>query len=89
MPHNVAEIHTNTAADCKVREGDTVLVETPRSSIKCQVRVSEDILQQVVQVFPGFDDANANLLTDSSVYDPITGSVPMRASLCRVNKVLN
>jgi anaerobic selenocysteine-containing dehydrogenase len=89
MPHNVAEINTATAADYKVKQGDTVRIETPRASINCQVMVSEDILQQVVQVFPGFKEANANLLTNSSVYDPVTGSVPMRASLCRVSKVLS
>jgi anaerobic selenocysteine-containing dehydrogenase len=87
MPRNMAEIHPNTAEACKIREGDMVLIETPRAGIKCQVRVSDDILPQVVQVFPGFEEANVNLLTDSSVYDPITGSVPMRASLCRVSKV--
>jgi anaerobic selenocysteine-containing dehydrogenase len=86
MPHNVAEIHPDTAADSKVGEGDTVLIETPRASVKCQVKVSEDIRPQVVQLFPGFEEANANLLTDNSAYDPITGSVPMRSSLCRMSK---
>jgi anaerobic selenocysteine-containing dehydrogenase len=86
MPHNLAEIHPATAADCKVREGDIALIETPRASVKCQVKVSEDIRPQVVQLFPGFEEANANLLTDDSAYDPITGSVPMRSSLCRMSK---
>jgi anaerobic selenocysteine-containing dehydrogenase len=86
MPHNVAEIHPDTAANCKVEEGDTALIETPRASLKCQVKVSEDIRPQVVQLFPGFEEANANLLTDDSAYDPITGSVPMRSSLCRMSK---
>jgi anaerobic selenocysteine-containing dehydrogenase len=86
MPHNVAEININTAADYKVKDGDEVLIETPRGGIKCMARVSGDILPRVVQVFPGFYEANANLLTDSNVYDPITGSVAMRESLCRINK---
>jgi anaerobic selenocysteine-containing dehydrogenase len=86
MPHNLAEIHPETAADCRVGEGDTALIETLRASVNCQVRVSEDIRPRVVQLFPGFEEANANLLTDDSVYDPITGSVPMRSSLCRMSK---
>jgi anaerobic selenocysteine-containing dehydrogenase len=87
MPHNLAEIHPDTAADCELEEGDTALIETPRGSIECQVKVSQDIRPQVVQVFPGFEEANANLLTDSSARDPITGSVPMRSALCRMSKV--
>jgi anaerobic selenocysteine-containing dehydrogenase len=86
MPHNVAEINTDTAADYKVKDGDEVLIETPRAGIKCMARVSGDILPRLVQVFPGFEEANANLLTDSTVYDPITGSVPMRESICRISK---
>lgn len=34
------------------------------------------------------EEANVNLLTDNSTFDPITGSSPMRASLCRISKVL-
>jgi anaerobic selenocysteine-containing dehydrogenase len=86
MPHNVAEIHLDTAADFKVGEVDTVMIETPRASVTCQVNITEDILPNVVQLFHGFADANANLLTDSSSSDPVTGSVPMRSSLCRMSK---
>ncbi|MGB2854831.1 MAG: molybdopterin-dependent oxidoreductase, partial [Dehalococcoidia bacterium] len=86
MPHNVAEIHPSTAADYGIGEGDIVLVESPRASIRCQARLTEDIRPQVVQLYHGFEEANANLLTDNSSYDPITGSVPMRSSLCRIRK---
>jgi anaerobic selenocysteine-containing dehydrogenase len=86
MPQNVAEIHPVTAADCKVRDGATVLVESPHASVKCQVRVSADILPRVVQLFHGFGEANANLLTDNGSCDPITGSVPARSTLCRIAK---
>jgi hypothetical protein len=34
------------------------------------------------------EEANANLLTDNNSFDPITGSSPMRASLCRISKAL-
>jgi anaerobic selenocysteine-containing dehydrogenase len=87
MPHNVVEIHPDTAAEFEVGEGDTVLVESPRASIKCQARLTEDIRPQVVQLFHGFEEANANLLTDNTSCDPITGSVPMRSLLCRIRKI--
>jgi anaerobic selenocysteine-containing dehydrogenase len=86
MPFNVAEIHPETAAGCGVEEGDTVLVESPRAGVECQVRITEDICPRVVQVYHGFEEANANLLTDNGTYDPITGSVPVRSGLCRIRK---
>jgi len=86
VPHNVAEIHPDTAADCAVAEGDAALLESPRASVECQVHVTEDIRPRVVQFYHGFAEANANLLTDNGSFDPITGSVPMRSSLCRVRK---
>ena len=72
MWHNVVEIHQDTAADFKVVEGDTVLVESPRACVECQVRVSEGIRPQVVQLYYCFEEANAILLKESGSYDPIT-----------------
>jgi anaerobic selenocysteine-containing dehydrogenase len=86
MPHNVAEIHPDTARDLHIEEGDTVLVESPRAAVECRARVTKEILPRVVQLYHGFRAANANLLTDNGSYDPITGSVSLRASLCRVSR---
>jgi anaerobic selenocysteine-containing dehydrogenase len=88
MPHNVAEIHPDTATDYGLGEGDTALVTSPRASLKCQVRITTDIRPRVVQLYHGFEEANVNLLTDNNSLDPITGSSPMRASLCRISKAL-
>jgi anaerobic selenocysteine-containing dehydrogenase len=86
MPHNVAEIHPDTAADCGAAEGEAALLESPRASVECRVRVTEEILPQVVQFYHGYAEANANMLTDNGSFDPITGSVPMRSSLCRIRE---
>jgi anaerobic selenocysteine-containing dehydrogenase len=86
MPHNVAEIHPDTAGGLGVEDGDTVLVESPRASVKCQAKLTEAIRPQVVQLFHGFEEANANLLTDNDSFDSITGSVPLRSALCRIRK---
>jgi anaerobic selenocysteine-containing dehydrogenase len=86
MPHNVAEVHPDTAAGCGVVGGDAILLETPRASVRCQVRVTEDIRPRVVQFYHGFAEANANLVTDNTSFDPVTGSVPMRSSLCRISR---
>jgi anaerobic selenocysteine-containing dehydrogenase len=87
MPHNLAEVHPETASLFGIEEGDQIIIESPRASIQCQAKVTDGIHPQVVQLFHGFEEANANLLTDDRAFDPITGSVPMRSSLCRIRKV--
>jgi anaerobic selenocysteine-containing dehydrogenase len=86
MPHNVAEIHPDTAANYGLGDGDTVLLTSPRASIECQAMVTTDIRPGVVLLYAGFEEANANLLTDNNSLDPITGSSPMRGALCRISK---
>jgi anaerobic selenocysteine-containing dehydrogenase len=86
MPHNLAEMHPGTARGSGIEEGDTILVESPRATVECQARVTEDIRPRVVQLYHGFGEANANLLTDNTTLDPITGSVPLRSSLCRISR---
>ncbi|HMK47519.1 MAG TPA: molybdopterin-dependent oxidoreductase [Methanocella sp.] len=87
MPRNVVEIHPDTAKGCGIGNGDEVRIETPRSSITCIASVTDKILPQVAQLYHGFDDANANSLTDTKFLDPITGSAPMKSALCRITKV--
>jgi anaerobic selenocysteine-containing dehydrogenase len=84
MPHNVVEIHPTTAKDLGVGEGDIVAVESPRAEIKCHANLTGGIHPRVVQLYHGFEEANANLLTDSGSSDPVTGSAPLRSSLCRI-----
>jgi anaerobic selenocysteine-containing dehydrogenase len=89
MPHNVAEIHPDTASEFEIEDGDTVVIESPRASVECQACVTEDVRPRVVQLYHGYKDANANLLTSIGTYDPITGSVPLRSSLCRISRALH
>jgi anaerobic selenocysteine-containing dehydrogenase len=86
MPHNVAEVHPDTVAGLGIGEGDAILVESPRATVECQAHVTEDVRPRVVQLYHGFREANANLLTDNTTLDPITGSVPLRSSLCRISR---
>jgi anaerobic selenocysteine-containing dehydrogenase len=88
MPHNVAEIHPDTAANFGVGEGDIITIESPRNGagVECQARLTSDIRPRVVQLYHGFAQANANLLTRSDSCDPITGAAPLRSLLCRIRK---
>jgi anaerobic selenocysteine-containing dehydrogenase len=85
-PHPWAEMHPQTAAGAGIENGDWVVVETLRGSLKIQARVSGDIHPGVVGLLHGWEEANANLLTDHAGCDPIMASPPLRAGLCSVKK---
>jgi anaerobic selenocysteine-containing dehydrogenase len=86
MPRNVIEVHPDTARECGVVNGDEVRVTTLRSSITCMASVTDRILPGMAQLYHGFEDANANSLTDMGSLDPITGSAPLRSALCNIKK---
>jgi len=67
--------------------GDPVQLESPPASLECRARVTKDVRPQVVQVYHGFEEANANPLMDDSSYDSIMGLVSMRSSPYRNRKV--
>ncbi|MGD9367048.1 MAG: molybdopterin-dependent oxidoreductase [Desulfobacteraceae bacterium] len=86
MPENLIEINPGTAKEAGVYDGDMAVVESPRGRIKCKVLVTEDIPLGIVHIFHGFGNSNVNNLIDDRIIDPITGSVGMKSSLCKVIK---
>jgi len=84
MPENVLEIHPETAEKLRIKDGNMVLVESPRGSIRIKASVTEGIEPRVVHMHKGFSDQNCNILIDSQAYEPIIGSTGINASLCRV-----
>jgi anaerobic selenocysteine-containing dehydrogenase len=100
-PEPMMLIHPDTAADLGICDGDMVLIENQRGSIRQKAMLSTDIDPRVVRVaygwwFPekgaesgfGWDDANINILTDDSPpYSPEIGSPSMRGFLCKVSKL--
>jgi anaerobic selenocysteine-containing dehydrogenase len=86
MPRNLVEIHPDTARDCGVAAGEPVVVESARGSVTCQASLTDTIRPGVVQIFHGFEGANANVLTDNGSFDAITGAAPLRSSMCRIRK---
>jgi hypothetical protein len=51
--------------------------------------VTEDIKPSVVHLQFGYEEANANILTDNAAFDPVTGSTELKSSLCQVAPVAN
>ena len=85
MPSNLAELNPKTAQEYGLTDGEVIKITTLRGSICSNVRVTDKIMPDVVQLFHGFADSNANILTDNNRFDPITGSVALRSALCMIN----
>jgi formate dehydrogenase (coenzyme F420) alpha subunit len=85
-PEPLAELHPETAQAYGVGEGDWILVESLRGSIEIKARVTEGIVPGVVNLVHGWEEANANLLTDHQDCDPILATPSLRAGLCRIRR---
>ncbi len=86
-PENLVEINTEAASRLEINDGDLVRVSSPRGHIQSRARVTGDIDPRVVHLYHGFKESNCNVLTDNKAFDPITGSVGMKSSLCQIEKI--
>jgi len=86
MPNNVVEINPKTAEKLKIEDNEVVLIESPRGSVECRIMITSDIGKGVVCMHHGFSEANPNVLLDQYECDPFTGSIGIKASLCRIKK---
>ena len=80
------ELGPKTAHGCGVKNGDLVRVTSPRGSIVLKACVTPKIREGVVSLLHGWEEANANLLTDDRACDPVLACPSLRAALCRVEK---
>jgi len=86
VPEPWVEVHPETAEELSIENGEEVIVESLRGSIEIKAKVTEGIDPRVVHIPHGWDEANANILTDDEARDPISGFPPLRSLLCRVRK---
>jgi len=85
-PEPLAEIHPATAQEYDVGDGDWIIVESLRGHIELKAKVTEDIVPGVVGLVHGWEEANANLLTDHQNCDPVLSCPPLRSGLCVISK---
>ncbi len=84
-PH--AEIGPASAERFGIADGDTVIIETNRGSVRMKVKIDERIMEGVVLVPHGWSgEANANLLTDTQCREPIMGYPEVKSLLCSIRK---
>ncbi len=80
-------INPQTAKGLGITDGDTVIVESPRGSMKATAHLTEGIDPRVVQVPSHWGgENNVNQLMDIENCAPLIGSANYRCQLCRVRK---
>ena len=98
LPEPFVEIHPETAEKEGIKEGDWVVIESPRGQCRQRARLTLGIDPRVIGAqhawwYPekhspehGWRDANINLLTDNdpATCDPAMGATNLRVLLCRV-----
>ncbi|MBM2832812.1 MAG: anaerobic dehydrogenase, typically selenocysteine-containing [Dehalococcoidia bacterium] len=87
FPEPIVEINPATAKKYGVEDGEMVLLETVKGSIKLKVKATPDIIEQTVSIAHGWSQASADVLTGLEGRDPITGYPELRALLCRIKKL--
>ena len=94
----VVEIHPETAKREGIREGDWVVIESPRGKVRQRAKIFEGIDPRVIGAehgwwFPekkdpghGWDESNINILTDNAyeTCDPAMGATNIRTLLCKI-----
>lgn len=85
-PEPLAEIHPKTAKELGMTDGEYAIIETLRGKIEIKVKLTGRIHPHCVSIPHGWEQANANTLTNSEIRDPVTGSPNLRSLPCRVRK---
>ena len=94
----VVEVHPDTAKKEGIKEGDWVIIESPRGKVRQRAKLFPGMDPRVVSAehgwwFPerkdpqhGWQESNINMLTDNSYEncDPAMGATHVRTLLCRI-----
>jgi anaerobic selenocysteine-containing dehydrogenase len=85
-PEPYLEIHPETAQESGVKNGDKVIVESPRGKLTIKAQLMDGIMPGVVHIPHGWAEFDCNLLTDHEKRDPVSGFPGLKSALCRVTK---
>ncbi len=95
-PTPLVHIHKIDSEKRGIKNGERVIVKTARGEVIFTARITEDIVQGVVEVNMGgggplgpqeWREANVNMLTDADNFDEISGFPVYKALLCDVIKI--
>jgi anaerobic selenocysteine-containing dehydrogenase len=91
FPEPFIEIHPQKADELGIKEGDIVVVESPRGSIEVKAKLTEGIDPRVIMISYGWGQpyahgSNVNLLTDDLQRCPVSAATGNRSILCSLRK---
>jgi len=94
-PDPLLDIHPETAREMSIQDGEWVYLASPRGRVEIRANYDQDLHPRVVHaphgywygVADGWKRLNINMLTDDQPLCPVTASVPIKALLCRVEKM--
>jgi anaerobic selenocysteine-containing dehydrogenase len=97
-PDPVVEIHPETGQKLGIRDGDWVIIESPRGKVRQRAKLFAGMDPRIISAehgwwFPenkdpghGWDESNINILTDNAyeACDPAMGATSVRTLLCKI-----
>lgn len=87
VPDYEVAINPKTAAELGIKQGDPVMVESPRGSIEAKAYLTEGIDPRVVLVPAQWPrNNNGNILLHDEATAPLIGGTQLRCQLCRVRR---
>lgn len=88
MPEPWVEIHPLTADKLGINEGDIVRVVSPYGKVSLKAVISEIVTPHIVCMPYGYTEYEVNeLCVQGSIADPINGCPPVKALMCRIEKL--
>jgi len=93
-PDPELQIHPDTAHTLGIADQQWVYIVSPGGRVKAKASFFSHIHPDVVQVPHGFwygsadgwETLNINMITDNQPLCPVSGGVPIKAMMCRVEK---
>ena len=85
-PDPLFEIHPDTARHFGLAHGEMAVAKTRYGKIKIKVYTTQTIRPDTVHVPQGREEANANKLTGSEDFDPISGFPNLKSERCKIQK---
>jgi formate dehydrogenase (coenzyme F420) alpha subunit len=93
LPEPWVELHPEKAGELGIREGDLVLMESPRAQVRLKAKISEGVSRPDI-VFSTYGWGQAyvggpvtNYLSPGDPRDPISASTSSHTFLCRIKKI--
>jgi anaerobic selenocysteine-containing dehydrogenase len=86
MPEPFLDIHPEAAIHLGIGNGDYVALSTLNGKIEVRANLASEVRRDCLRLTHGWTQANANELTDSTHFDPISGFPWMRALPARIDK---